>query len=91
MFLDRVRCIERYKIIKKYFYWFVIFFLQIRTFLYKFEFFRDLGFDVDTDLSLNNNCTNVDVQNTQVFRRQEEQLNKRSDSTQQIYEQNEKE
>jgi len=36
-----------------------------------------LGFDVDKDLSLNNNCTNVDVQNTQVFRRQEEQLNKK--------------
>ncbi|XP_058739063.1 protein BIC1-like [Vicia villosa] len=29
---------------------------------------RDLEFNVHKDLSLNNNCTNVDVQNTQVFR-----------------------
>lgn len=38
---------------------------------------RDMEFNVNKDLSLNNNCTNVDVQNTRVFRHQEEQLNKK--------------
>lgn len=82
LFLDSVICnykynLQRYKLFKKYIYRLVIIFLQNHTFLYKFEIFRSLEYNVNKDLSLNNNSTNIEVQNNEVFRCQEEPLNKK--------------